>query len=225
MAAAAALADVDTVLTICGFDAQQRNILTNVEGFINFDTFGILDGDRDVNDIFKRAASRTVAQGRMVAGTIQIKRFQSLVWWINDHRKRNLAIVAADWTPAAMAQAATDKRVAEEEKETVTPLSVKELPKFHDDDYDVCEEQFLNLLSTHRGVTGESLRYLARDAVVPTNFVDTAEERMYQMPLAGTLFQKDNKAMYKLLKAYVGGTAGDNWIKDYAGMEDGRQAW
>ena len=120
MAAAAALADVDTVLTICGFDAQQRNILTNVEGFINFDTFGILDGDRDVSDIFKRAASRTVAQGRMVAGTIQIKRFQSLVWWINDHRKRNLAIVAADWTPAAMAQAATDKRVAEEEKETVT---------------------------------------------------------------------------------------------------------
>jgi hypothetical protein len=40
----------------------------------------------------KRMASRTVNAGRVILGTMQIKRVQALVFWVKDHEKRQVAI-------------------------------------------------------------------------------------------------------------------------------------
>jgi hypothetical protein len=80
-------------------------------------------------------------------------------------------------------------------------------------------------LSQTRGTQGESLKYVARDAVVPTVFVDDAERRMYQLPLTGGAFEEDNKQTFRLLKSYLINTPGWTCIESFNATENGRGAF
>jgi hypothetical protein len=72
---------------------------------------------------------------------------------------------------------------------------------------------------------GESLKYVAHDAVVPAVFADDAKRRMYQLPLTGGAFEEDNKQTFRLLKSYLINMPGWTWIESFNATENGRGAF
>ena len=108
--------EVHAVLETCGVVAgamHEDNIITR-EGFTQLADFGVLENDMDVSEMVKRMASQTVADGRVLLGTVVVKRLQTLVWWVRDHQKRGLPLVAADFDIEAMNEAAQMKVLSRE---------------------------------------------------------------------------------------------------------------
>jgi hypothetical protein len=91
------LQDLHVVLAICGItDDATRALIVACEGFTQLEDLGILKKDTDVMEMAKRMASRTQAKGRVLLGTVIIKRLQTLIWWIRDQQKWGLALDAAE---------------------------------------------------------------------------------------------------------------------------------
>jgi hypothetical protein len=152
---------------MCGIaNEATRNNIINREGFMTLEDLGVLENDADVSDMAKRMASRTAAEGRVLLGTVVVKRLQTLVWWVRDHQKRGLALNAAEFTVDAMNQASEMKSLKREmaDKEP----SVSDLGKFDPEEFDSFEDAFLNLLAQSYGVLREPLRYVVRPDTVPT---------------------------------------------------------
>jgi len=222
--AAIPFADLHAVFAVCGItDAAIRTRIIDNEGFATLADVGELESDQDVLEMAKRMSSRTQGEGRVTLGTVQIKHLQSLVWWVRDRRKRNLALNANDFNVAARDAAKMDKAIEKDRRDG--DVSVKDLNKFDPDDFDIHEDAFLNLLAQTKGAQRESLRYVVRAEQEPDDFVDEQEERMFQMPLAGPGFQEDNRAVYRLLKSFLIDTAGWAWIEQYGPTENGRAAF
>ena len=72
--------DIQAVLTVCGIGQQESACIMISEGFNNLEDLGVIKGDKDVVEMAKRMSSRAAA-GRVILGTVQIKRLQALVWW------------------------------------------------------------------------------------------------------------------------------------------------
>jgi hypothetical protein len=64
-----------------------------------------------------------------------------------------------------------------------------------------------------------------RDVIIPAEFVNDAEWRMYQLPLTGEAYSTDNKSVYHLLKSFLINTSGWTWIEPYDTMENGHGAF
>ena len=65
--------------------------------------FGFLDGvDDDVTAMLLLMARRIANNGRLILGEIQIKKIQSLVWWVRYRQKFGQSIDVALWKFAAM---------------------------------------------------------------------------------------------------------------------------
>ena len=140
-------------------------------------------------------AGRAPNQGRVHLSTVTIKRLQALVWWIHDHQKLNLPLNAAALTPAVLTDTIEWKIV--QKKQAEAEITTKDLAKFEPDDFDTHEDAFLNLLAQTYGVQNEPIRYVIRPEVVPNQFASQEEERMFQIPLVGTAFDSDNRAVYR----------------------------
>jgi hypothetical protein len=72
---------VHKILTICGITtAANRKTFINIEGLDSVEAFASMNGDSDITEMAKRMASRpNAAAGRVILGTMQIKRLQALV--------------------------------------------------------------------------------------------------------------------------------------------------
>jgi hypothetical protein len=120
---------------------------------------------------------------------------------VRDWQKRGLTLSAADFDAGAMNQASEMKTLRRKwaEKEP----SITDLGKFNPNDFDSHEDAFLNLLAQFFGVLRKPLRYIVRPEATPAEFTTTEEERMYQFPLTGGLFELDNQTVYWKLKAFL----------------------
>jgi hypothetical protein len=58
-----------------------------------------------------------------------------------------------------------------------------DLGKFNPDDFETHEMAFITLLAQMYGAQGENLKYIMHDVIIPAEFVNDAERRMYQLPL------------------------------------------
>jgi hypothetical protein len=218
------IADLDTILKMCGIGAQAtRTQLIANKGFTSLADLGVMEGNKDVIEMAKPMSSCTAGEGRINLGTAQIKRLQALIWWVRDNQKRGVDLVAAGLTVAEMNEAMIHKSIEKEcgSKEA----SIKDSSKFDPDDFDIHEDAFLNLLAQISGSQKESLCYVVRAEVAPTDFVDDWEEHMFQIPLNGPEYQEDRRAVYRLLKSFLIDTAGWAWIESFNAMENGRGAF
>jgi hypothetical protein len=70
---------VHKVLSICGIvTAANRATLTNIEGLDSMEIFASMNGDSDVTEMAKWMSSRpNAAAGRVILGTMQVKRLQA----------------------------------------------------------------------------------------------------------------------------------------------------
>ena len=218
------MADVHAVLIVCGLaGAADRNNLINVEGFANLGTLSILTNDRTVDDMAKRAASRTAAAGRVLLGTVQLQNIKALAWWVRDCLKRGQPLAAADFTPAVLQDSLERKEI--EANVPDTSITVRDLEKFNPNEFEFHEEAFKNLLGCTKGVRGEFLAYVTRDRVAPAVPRTDAERRMYEMTLAGPKYDADNAATFRLLKAFLSTTPGEVWIEEHEATQNGRDAF
>ena len=90
---------VHGVNAVCGILTNAScQTLIDVEGLNSIDALATLNGDSDVTEMAKRMAARTANAGRVILGTMQIKKIQALVYWVKDHHKRNLDVDPHAWT-------------------------------------------------------------------------------------------------------------------------------
>ena len=72
-----------------------------------------MSGDTDVTEMATRMASRpNAASGRVILGTMQIKRLQALVYWVKDYDKRGMEAGHELWAAEVM-NAAMERKEAE----------------------------------------------------------------------------------------------------------------
>jgi hypothetical protein len=69
------------------------------------ESFALLSGDTDVTEMAKRMASRSVNGGRLILGTMHIKKIQALVFWVKDLAKRGITPDPDEWDADEMAKA------------------------------------------------------------------------------------------------------------------------
>jgi hypothetical protein len=169
-------------------------------------------------------SDRRTAAERVNLGVVHIANLKCLAWWVRDHQKRGLVPAIADWNAAALDAARIRKR-SESHDDGKESVSLSNLDKFDPLDFEKHDKAFLNLLSTRSGNIGESIRYVVRDDTPPNVFVNETERRMYQFPLHGVPFAKDNAQVYRLLNAFLINTPGHCWIEEFDRTEDGRGAY
>jgi len=218
---------VHAALEVCGIGAAAaRNVFIQVEGIDSLEAFGALSGDSDVTEMAKRMASRTVNAGRVILGTMQIKRVQALVFWVKDHEKRQVEIDPDMWNAdelrATLARKEADHNFEKIDIDIVDPGKCQT-----DFGWDAWQIAFMNKLSATMGAAKVPLAYVVRAEIEARiyEFEDEDEERMYQMPLSGENFKRDNKLVYNMLKSACIKTDAWTWIQDYDKSANGRKAW
>ena len=97
---------IHAVLRTCGVTSlDARMTFINVEGLELLSAFTQLNGDSDVSKMSKHMATRPIEAGRVILGTMQIKRLQALVFWVKDHDKRGLIAKPELWDNKTMTKA------------------------------------------------------------------------------------------------------------------------
>jgi hypothetical protein len=157
--------------------------------------------------------------GRVNVGAIQVKKIQALCYWVRDQQKHGQGITQDDWDDDTV-MATIEKMCIEKGRDTGNVL-VMDLGKFNPDDFETHETAFINLLAQTYGAQGENLKYIVADVIIPAEFVDDAERRMYQLPFTGKAYSMDNKSVYRLLKSFLINMPGWTWIEPYDTMENG----
>jgi hypothetical protein len=220
---------IHEVLNVCGITtAAGRSIFINIEGLDSMEAFASMNGDGDVTEMAKRMASRqSVAAGRLILGTMQIKRLQALVYWVKDHDKRGLQAVPEMWTAqvmnAAIARKESDQNFDKVDIDIIDPGKCQT-----DTGWDNWQVGFVNKLSTIMGAAKVPVDYIVRPVLDDSDdelFFDEDETRRYQMPLTGENFKRDNKLVFRILKSACVKSDAWTWIQKYDRAADGRGAW
>ena len=218
---------IHRVLQVCGITSNTaRSTFINIEGLSDIEAFGAMSGDTDVTEMAKRMAARSsAATGRVILGTMQIKRLQALVYWVKDSTNRGLEIDPNTWTPEEMANA-MDRKESEYNYGKID-IDLIEPGKCQTDfAWDNWQIAFVNKLSATMGAAKFPIDYVVRPEIDDDyEPMDDDEERRYQIPLTGENFKRDNKLVYTLLKSACIKTDAWTWIQSYDRTSNGRQAW
>jgi hypothetical protein len=214
------------VLQVCGVNAlASRDVFIFTEGLDSMEAFALLSGDGDVTEMAKRMSSRSVNAGRVILGTMHIKRIQALVFWVKDLAKRGITPDPDEWDvdemTKAMERKEADANFDKVEVDLIDPGKCQT-----DFGWDAWQIAFMNKLSATMGAAKVPVSYIVRPNIdLSYVFQDEDEERMYQMPLTGENFKRDTKLVYSMLKAACVKTDAWTWIQDHDKSANGRQAW
>ena len=219
---------VHDVLNICGITtAANGATFINIEGLDNIEAFAAMNGDSDVTEMAKRMASRpNAAAGRVILGTMQIKRLQALVYWVKDHDKRGLQAQPGMWTRevmvAAMARKESEHNLDKIDVDIIDPGKCQT-----DAGWDNWQIGFVNKLSAIMGAAKAPIDYIVRPDWDEEDelFLEDDEMRRYQMPLEGENFKRDNKLVFQILKSACIKLDAWTWIQNFDCTADGRKGW
>ena len=106
------ISGIHTVLSVCGVvDPDNRNLICTGKGLTSIADFGVFDSDRDVVDMAKRLSRRTINDGHVNLVTVNIKKIQAIVWWINDRQKFGQDLDPTKFDQATMLASMQSKRI------------------------------------------------------------------------------------------------------------------
>jgi hypothetical protein len=80
------MADIDTVLTYCGFDQPETRANIALDGFDSFDELMNLS-EANIDELAKGFASRRVADGKISFGLKRILFLKASIHWTQDFRR------------------------------------------------------------------------------------------------------------------------------------------
>ena len=105
-------AELHAVFMMIGIlDAGMHTTIIDREGFTHLEDLATLVEDKEVDEMAKRMAGHTQAEGRVHLGTVIIQKFKTLIWWVDNQMKLGITPVVADFTVEAMNQASSNKRL------------------------------------------------------------------------------------------------------------------
>ena len=208
-AAAAApglLVDVRLYLGICGLGANTNRFIA-CHVITSMDDFEFMEPD-DVGDITKiyNEQHRNIAQ--KIGFPIQ-KKISGFLYWYHGKVRRQEPIVAADFTMAAMKQAIKDCVAGSNDKDT-DAIEIEVGKVEVEMGWWDWKEKLTSKLESRKGANGTPLAYVIRQdkPVGWTVAMATSpiEKLMYQVPLTGTTFVKDNATAWAELQSHCLGT-------------------
>ena len=92
---------------------------------------------------------------------------------------------------------------------------LKDLGKFNSDDFNTCEDAFINLLKQKYGVLKELLAYIVCPDDISNEFEAAKEWHMFELPLTGHASELDNHSVYRELKVFPINSPSWVWIKSF----------
>jgi hypothetical protein len=226
--------DIELILEYCGFEGVPGRLNISIDGFGSFDDILSLT-EKDIGDLAKGFAGRTVANGRIVFGLRRTKYLKATIHWCRDFRR------------ISRAPSLDDIEDRDEFREAITVAEQRaQLRKHRDDDSDALsksstpgklkrqkdwqtwQRSFINHLSTQLGHDGVPLSYVARDNVEPDYEEEDEEDSDFEKlciataPLTGLVFKTDARKVHQLIHSFVQGEAAETWIKPIAKRQNGR---
>ena len=127
MAVANPLADVTTVLTRVSFGADVNRFIA-VHNLTSMDDFELLDPDnaKTILKMYNDRQTGQAGQNRKKGFPVQPK-LQGFLYWYHDQKRRQVPIVAANFTQAAMMKAIKAMEVDDSSKETDVEIEVGQI--------------------------------------------------------------------------------------------------
>ena len=181
------VADMNTVLTVCGFTTQNQRDTIISEGFTNLDDFSILTSD-EVSEMAKRITPMRQNQGAFVFGAIRIKKLQALVHWVRDTEVRGLPLDPANFTPNIMNEHIKLMAIGvTESKDT----EVKAPSSFESKKWVQWKLLFTNYVKSLKGCENVPLNYIIRSndpTVVATGLANPETAIIFQASMQGPSF-------------------------------------
>ena len=220
----------DIVLPVVGLsntgpmpNRQTTQFLT-LHGLTNVNDFGRLEPNQ-AKDLVKSMSARYPGSS---LGIIVQNNLTGLIWHVKDKRRRGLHVNPAeiDEDDLLNGHLAYEAYIQNRDKGE----NIKSLEKWNDkidfDDWDWKVTETLSLVYGHNYCP---LAYIIRpdkpDTWDPMVDETTDYERlMYQLPLNGPAYDRDNEAVFSYIQLAVLQTLAENWIFDAVPGRDGRAA-
>ena len=171
------------------------------------------------------ALQPSVATGRVILGTMQIKKLQALVYWVKDYVRCRMQASPELWTMNEM-------NVAMEQKESKynygkIDVDIIDPGKCQMDfGWDNWQIAFVNKLNAMMGAAKVPVNYIICPDWDSNNelFLEDNEMQWYQMPLTGENFKGDNKLVYQMLKSACIKSDAWTWIQSFDRTLYGRKS-
>jgi hypothetical protein len=219
---------IHDVLVTCGVtNAAHCTTLNKIEGLDLIAAFTSMGGDGDITEMAKRMASRqSVAAGRVILGTMQIKKLQAHVYWVKDYDRRGMQAAPELWTVDEMHKTMECKEseynYGKIDVDIIDPGKCQ--TNFGWDNWQIA---FVNKLNATVGAAKVPVGYIVRTKWDSDDklFLEDDKLRRYQMPLTGENFKRDNKLVCQMLKLACIKSDAWTWIQSFDRASDGRKAW
>ena len=148
----------------------------------------------------KRMASRpNTTAGRVILGTMQIKRLQPLVNWVKDYDRCGMESGPKLWMAKVM-NTAMERKESEYNNYSKVDIDIINPGQCQTDFcWDNWQIAFVNMLNATMGAAKVSVDYIVCPKKDDTDdlFLDDDEMRRFQMLLTGENFKRDNKLVYQ----------------------------
>ena len=220
--------DVISVLTTCGMTNAQANAFANQHGCMNIGNYMTLRPEM-AKDMIK--TFNNDRQLNQKTGQVHELKLEAFIYWARDLNNWQQSVIVADWTAAQVAASMDEQQAAKDRKEG-NDARLLEMGMIQMDAgfYDWSDE-FKNRLDSIQsgGIASMSILYVIRKDKPagwdPVTDADSDKERiMYQVLLAGSVFDTNNKRVWDELKKVTLAIGAFKWIKTYEATNDGRGA-
>jgi hypothetical protein len=233
---AAEAANIDSMLSYIGFNAQAERTAIAQDGFESFDDLLQLK-DKDIDTMSKGFADRTAAGGRITFGLKKTRLLKATLNWAQDFRRISRPVSMVGITNAAEfrvaiqeAQERSDiRRDTEDESElskTADPGKLKKAGSWI-----AWSRGLRNYLSTMQGRDGVPLSYIIRENELPDYSLESVAGFDFQSlsvdaaPLTGLNYTTDAKKVHQIIHGLVQGEIAETWIKPTERRQNGRVAF
>ena len=165
---------------------------------------------KDVTDATERIDQLPLNRGGARIGQMHVRKLKSLVWWLNDKKRRNIETDIEQFNTAECKKCVNKREVDQQNEKIDTELTKpgKLAPK----KWIEWEQRFENCLNSRKGITDIPLNCVTRSNQPPDALEMEEEQLIHGAALAGAAFKQDNKRVFGCLKDCIIGTDTCNWI-------------
>ena len=194
-----AAAGIGNFLDICGFAAADSQRISDIEGITDLADVASFT-NREIDTMAKDSGSQRTAPERLVFGTVRVKKFKALSYWVKDQVRWGLVPDPLAFHAAALVASMNAMQADADFKEVSAKEDIK-VPVFvSGSDFTRWMDDTQNALGARMGVSGIPLDHITRPEVVPATFANPREKLMYEAALAGPNFICDNATLFSLLQ-------------------------
>ena len=213
---------VGELLQTCGANPDEIHALETVERINSLLQLRRLD-DRTLSELASRLEKRS-GPDRVQLPMAVLQNLKVLSYWLKRQHRLQRPVTSGSFT-AEVLEATVDRIESEKADEEADADTGIKPEKLDPTDWDFWELQFSTYLSHVKGAQGAPLDYVIRPEVDEEYvFSSTREAELYEYPLRGELYRKDNRRVFRLLQDLLKPTE-HTWIQTHLASQNGRQSW